>query len=634
MTISLIPRRDLFGNPDRTLCTISPDGRFLAWLAPTDGVLNVWVAPRDAPDDAHPVTQDRLRGIRLYAWTYDGRHLVYLQDVGGDENFHVHAVDVAARATRDLTPFPGVRADIARISRTLRDRILISMNRRDPRFMDLHTVDLATGDVTLIQESHGEAEFVTDRRYGVHMAVTLETNGAQSLRRRGPDGAWADWITFSPDDAKTSGPVNLDADATALFLSDSRGRDTAALVRIDLATGGTRVIAADPRADVAVAVKDNDTLEPLAYAVTVERRELVAIDPRIQPDLDFLAARDIGEWLLNSRTEDDRIWIVSGASDIRPGAAYLYDRTAKSLVKLYDSRPELAGTPLVEMPPVTIRSRDDLPLVCYLTRPADAQGPGPMVLLVHGGPWGRDVFGFNPYHQWLANRGYAVLSVNFRGSTGFGKAFVNAGDGEWGRRMDDDLLDAVAWAIAEGVADPARIAIMGGSYGGYAVLAGMTRNPTLYACGVDIVGPSSLETLIATIPPYWESIRGMFTRAIGDPATQEGLALMRERSPLHMADRIARPLLIAQGANDPRVKQSESDQMVAAMQAHGVPVTYVLFPDEGHGFARPENNIAFNAVTEAFLARHLGGRAEPMTQAERDASTMQVLQGGAEIGLP
>ena len=437
---------------------------------------------------------------------------------------------------------------------------------------------------------------------------------------------------------RASGPSGLNRAATALFLRDSRERDMAALVRLDLDTGEARVLAADPRADIGASLSDAHTGELLACTVTVERTEYVAIDPRVQPDLDFLTAQGIGDWAVQSRTEDDRTWIVGAASDTVPASAYRYDRPARTLTKLYDARPELAHARLAPMRAVTLRSRDGLDLVSYLTLPGEVEGerplaPRPMVLLVHGGPSARDGFGFNPYHQWLANRGYAVLSVNFRGSTGFGKGFVNAGDGEWGRRMDDDLLDAVSWAVAEGVADPARVAIMGTSYGGYAVLAGMTRSPEVYACGVDIVGPSNLQTLIATIPPYWEAIRAQLTRAVGDPATPAGLALMRERSPVNQASRIRRPLLIAQGANDLRVKQAESDQMVAAMKASGVPVAYVLFPDEGHGFARPENNLAFNAVAEAFLARHLGGRAEPLAPGEVEASTMQVLEGGKMLGF-
>ncbi len=306
---------------------------------------------------------------------------------------------------------------------------------------------------------------------------------------------------------------------------------------------------------------------------------------------------------------------------------YLFDRANNTLDKLYDAKPALAGAPLAPMRPVVIAARDGLNLVSYLTLPLGAAGPQPLVLVVHGGPWGRDHFWYNSWHQWLANRGYAALSVNFRASTGFGKAFINAGDHEWGARMDDDLLDAVDWAIAEGIADPTKVAIFGGSYGGYAVLAGMTRNPTRYACGIDIVGPSNLETLLATIPPYWEAFRAHLVKSLGDPDTAAGLALLRDRSPVHRADALARPLLIAQGANDPRVKQAESDQMVAALRAKDIPVTYLLFPDEGHGFARPENQIAFIAVAEQFLASHLGGLAEPVHPGELERSTAQFLAG-------
>jgi dipeptidyl aminopeptidase/acylaminoacyl peptidase len=633
-SVPLIPRAHLFGNPARTQTRISPTGRFIAWLAPDEGVLNIWVAPLAAPDQARAVTGERKRGIRAYVWAYDGKHLVYLQDKDGDENYHVLAVDPEAGTTRDLTPFEGVNAQIIAVRPVYRDRILIQMNRRDRRFFDVFLVDLATGALTPVLENPGFMSFVVDDHYRVRFGTKYGADGSLAIERRGPDGGWMGWAGFPPEDARSSKLGHLNADGTAVFLSDSRGRDTAVLVRIDLSTGEARLLAEDPRADLGEVLMDGPTKEPLAYVVNVERRAYIALDPAIQPDLDFLAAQQIGDWSLSSRTEDDALWVVSGSSDVSPGADYLYDRRGRSLRKLHDTRPELAGAPLAPMRPVTIRARDGLDLVSYVTRPLGADGPGPMVLLVHGGPWARDVFACDPMHQWLANRGYTTISVNFRGSTGLGKTFINASDHEWGRRMDDDLLDAVAWAVDRGLAAPGRIAIMGGSYGGYAVLAGMTRNPETYACGVDIVGPSNLETLLATIPPYWEAMRAMLTKAVGDPATAAGLALMRERSPVHHADRLRRPLLIAQGANDPRVKQAESDQMVAAMRAKGIPVTYLLYPDEGHGFARPANNIVFNAVAETFLARHLGGRAEKITSAEIEASTMQILEGGEGLGLP
>lgn len=631
----LIPRAHLFGNPSKASTQISPDGRLLSWLAPVDGVLNVWVAPVETPHEAQPVTGDRGSGIRMHRWAYDGRHLLYLQDRDGDENYRIYAVDLASQITRDLTPFDGVTAGIRGVSRRVRDRILVALNRRDPRFHDLHTIDLATGEIALVEENPGFASFVTDSHYKVHLAVRHAPDGSREILRRA-GGAWTPWITFAPEDARVSFPNHLDASAKTLFLLDSRGRDTAALTRVDLATGETVPIAAHDRADIGALLHDQETREPLAYSVMTERLDYVALDTRVQADLDFLGNEDIGDWYLHSRTEDDRAWIIGASSDTRPGVSYLYDRQAKSLRELHHSRPELADAPLAPMRAVTIASRDGLELVSYLTLPKEAaEGvPQPMVLLVHGGPWRRDIFGYHFLHQWLANRGYAVLSVNFRGSIGFGKAFVNSGDGEWGRRMDDDLLDALGWAIDRKIADPKRVAIMGGSYGGYATLVGLTRNPDTYACGIDIVGPSNLETLLRTVPPYWEAIRVRFHQAIGDPDTEEGLRLAHERSPLFQADRISKPLLIGQGANDPRVKQAESDQMVAALKAKGIPVGYILFPDEGHGFLRPENKTAFYAVAEAFLARHLGGRSEPIHPGELESSSMQIKEGLEGLSLP
>ena len=356
-----------------------------------------------------------------------------------------------------------------------------------------------------------------------------------------------------------------------------------------------------------------------AYSATYLTPEWIAVDPAVADDLAFLHDQLDGTVTVTSRTDADDKWTISNDPVIGPPVAWLYDRGGRQLTRLYDTRPELAGAPLVPMHPVEITARDGLVLPSYLTLPHGTAPAGtarpdhalPMVLLVHGGPWARDNFAFNAYNQWLANRGYAVLSVNFRGSTGFGKAFISAADLQWGAAMHDDLVDAVRWAVDEGIAQPEKIAIMGGSYGGYATLVGLTFTPELFACGVDIVGPSNLETLLETIPPYWEAAREQFHQRMGDPRHAEGLQMLKDRSPLYKADRIIRPLLIGQGANDPRVNQAESDQIVGAMRAKGIPVTYVLFPDEGHGFARPENNIAFNAIAEDFLATCLGGRAEP-----------------------
>jgi dipeptidyl aminopeptidase/acylaminoacyl peptidase len=638
MSDRLIPRVHLFGNPNRLNGTISPDGIRLAWVAPLDGVMNVWIAPRDAPDQARSVTHDTQRGVRNYYWAYDGQHLLFLQDRDGDENWRLHSVNVHTGETTPLTP-EGARATPAGTSRHVRDAVLVTLNQRDPSYPDLFRIELATGEMTLVAENPGFAGFMADDRYVPRLALRSTPDGGMDLLRPAADGTWADWDHIPADDAFSTDVSHLGADGTTLYLRDSRGRDTAALVAVDLATGERTVLAEDSRADIGGVLTDHDTYAPLAYSVTVERLSYTALDPRVQPDLDFLAAQDIGDWGVMSRTEDDRLWIIGAHSDTRPGVAYLYDRAVRDLRLLYETRPELSGAPLSRMHPVTIPAGDGLNLICYLTLPRrlDQTGtgrpdaPAPLVLVVHGGPWARDTFGYNSYAQWLADRGYAVLSVNFRGSTGLGKHFVNAGNLEWGRRMDDDLLDAVAWAVDQRIADPARIAIFGGSYGGYAVLASMTRNPEFYCCGVDVVGPSNLETLLATVPPYWASFRAQLIRALGDPDTEDGRALLRERSPLHQAGRIRRPLLIAQGANDPRVKQAESDQMAAAMKANDVPVTYLLYPDEGHGFVRPENQLAFVAVAEQFLAECLGGEAAPITAEERQATTMQVLEGAARV---
>lgn len=628
-TIPLIPRETLFGNPEKAGAQISPDGAHISFLAPLAGVMNVFVARRGALDQARPLTSEPKRGIPAYAWAQDNRHLLVLKDSDGDENWHVHAVNIETGTMRDLTPHDGAQASIAKLSHKHPGAVLVSHNARNKQFPDVYRIDIASGAQALVAENPGLAGFSIDDDFAVRFAVMLEPDGSQVTLRADGIGGWAEWYRFAPEDAMNSGIEELFAPDGTTLMRSSTGRDTAALYRLDLEAGTTTLLAEDASADIGGVLTRLHTNEPLAYAINYERNHYVALTPEIQPDLDFLDNAGIGDWSVQSRTEDDTLWIIGADADTAPAAAWLYDRSAKTIEKLYDTRPALAGAPLASMRPVIIPSRDGLNLVSYLTLPRsnhDAETL-PLVLLVHGGPWARDDFGFNRAHQWLANRGYAVLSVNFRASTGFGKTFLNAGDHEWGRKMNDDLLDAVDWAITEGITDPLRVAIMGGSYGGYATLAAMTINPERYACGVDIVGPSNLETLMATVPPYWESFRSILIKALGDPSTESGLALLRERSPVHQADRLARPLLIGQGANDPRVKQAESDQMVAALKAKSIPVTYVRFPDEGHGFARPENNMAFNAITEHFLAAHLGGRAEPIGADELSRSTAEILEG-------
>lgn len=616
----LIERTKLFGNPSRSGGRISPDGRWLSWIAPHQGVMNIWLAPIDALSDAIAVTHETVRPIREYIWAPDSRSLLFVQDKGGDENFLLYGVDVATRHERCLTPFENTVVQIIGTSVAIKDRILVGLNNRDPHWHDIHSLDLNSGALTEVLRGDGFAGFLADDNLTLRMALSPNVAGGYDFFRILDNAVEPEaFATTTLDDALTTQPAGFTVDGTTLYWIDSRGRNTAALIAQDVATGETSIVAQDDRADIGAVLANPKTGRVEAYSATYLTPEWIAVDPAVADDLAFLHDQLDGTVTVTSRTDADDKWTISNDPVTGPSVAWLYDRGGRQLTRLYDTRPELAGAPLVPMHPVEIAARDGLVLPSYLTLPHGTASAGaarpdhalPMVLLVHGGPWARDNFAFNAYHQWLANRGYAVLSVNFRGSTGFGKAFISAADLEWGAAMHDDLVDAVRWAVDEGIAQPEKVAIMGGSYGGYATLVGLTFTPELFACGVDIVGPSNLETLLETIPPYWEAAREQFHQRMGDPRHAEGLQMLKDRSPLYKADRIIRPLLIGQGANDPRVNQAESDQIVGAMRAKGIPVTYVLFPDEGHGFARPENNIAFNAIAEDFLATCLGGRAEP-----------------------
>jgi len=639
--VELIPRDALFGNPERAGVQISPDGRHLSWIAPVDGVMNVWVAPVDDPSAGRAVTDDKARGIRNYFWSYRTDTLLYLRDTGGDEDFHLFSVDLASGQSRDLTPFPKTTAMVSGVSHQHPDTILVGMNDRDPKWHDLYTVDLASGQRTLVEKNtHEIGGYITDGDYTLRYASRSRPDGGMDILKRAGNG-WekSDDIPF--EDVMTTSTLGLTQDGATLYLADSRNRDTSAVYAIDTASGERSLLAEDARADIGGGLSDPRTGQLQAVSVNYLREEWKPLGDSISADLKTLEAIGPGEVGINARTLDDRTWIVTYSAAESPVVYYRYDRAEGAegkLTRLFSGRPALDGKPLVPMWPQEIKSRDGLTLVSYLTLPAGADAdndgkadaPVPLVLLVHGGPWARDAYGFRSNNQWLANRGYAVLSVNFRGSTGFGKAFTNAGDGEWAAKMHDDLIDAVQWAVGEGITTQDKVAIMGGSYGGYATLVGLTFTPDTFACGVDIVGPSNLNTLLATVPPYWASFFEQLARRMGDPRTEEGKAWLTERSPLSRVDAISKPLLIGQGANDPRVKQDESDQIVNAMTAKNIPVTYVLFPDEGHGFHRPENSKAFNAVAEGFLGECLGGRVEPIGS-ELTGSSITVPTGADKV---
>ncbi len=606
---TLVPREVLFGNPQRTSPCISPDGRSLAWIAPDEGVLNVWVAGLDLTD-ARPVTHDRDRGVRTLTWAHDDRHLLYLQDAGGDENWRLHAVDVLSGGDRDLTPFDDVQARVVALDKRHPDLVLVGLNHRDPQLHDIYRLHLPTGELERVLDNPGFVGFVADQQLRVRAGVAPTPDGGMPIlvRDEGEDD-WRTLLEVGAEDALTTGPVAFTADGALLAIS-SVGANAGRLLRYEIGTGEAEVVAEDEHYDVTDVHLDPDTNEVRWVSFLRERLHHEVVDERVADDLAVLTDAEPGDLSLLDRDHADATWVVAYVRDDGPVRFHLYDRAARELTFLFEDRPELGGYRLAHTEPFAITARDGLELHGYLTAPAGQPARElPTVLLVHGGPWARDAWGYDSEVQWLANRGYLVVQVNFRGSSGYGKAFLNAGDREWAGRMHDDLLDAVDWVVDRGYADAGRVAIYGGSYGGYAALVGATFTPDRFACAVDLVGPSNLKTLIESVPPYWAPMIVQFHNRVGDPEADADF--LWERSPLARAGEVSIPLLIAQGANDPRVKQAESEQIVAALRERGIDHEYLLFADEGHGFAKPENRMAFYAATESFLARHLGGLEGP-----------------------
>lgn len=608
----LIPRDVLFGNPDKASPKISPDGKYLAYLAPDDkNVLQVWVRLIDKPE-AKKITSDEKRGIRQYFWAFDGKHLLYLQDKGGDENFHLFATELATGKTRDLTPFDGVRVQGVELDEKHPDTILVGMNKRDKAAFDMHRITLSTGEEKLDTQNPGMVlGWTTDKDFVIRAAtaVNMKTGGYDLMVREKPGADWKvikQWT--NEEEGQAAGFGN---DPNTLYVIGNDNANTMRLTKYDLATGKEVVLAEDKDADISNAMISDRKRIPLAVAFTKARTEWKALDDSVKADLEALAKVRRGDFSVISQTADENKWIVAYEVDDGPVAYYLYDRPSKKAEFLFTNNSKLEKVQLAQMEPISYKAKDGLTIHGYLTKPVGVEAKNlPAVLLVHGGPWARDEWGYDPLAQFLANRGYAVLQVNFRGSTGYGKAFLNAGNKEWAGKMHQDLIDAKEWLVKQGVADPKKVAIMGGSYGGYATLVGLTFTPEEFACGVDIVGPSNIVTLLKTVPPYWAPAKALFAKRVGDLEKEE--EFLKERSPLFKVNAITKPLLIGQGANDPRVKQAESDQIVEAMRKNGKPVEYVVYPDEGHGFARPENRLHFFAISEQFLAKHLGGRAEPI----------------------
>jgi len=608
----IIPRDVLFGNPERAAPQISPDGTQLGYLASVNGVLNVWIRTIGKNDD-RAITDDKYRGIRNFLWQYDNKHILYTQDIGGDENWRLYQTAIASKRTKDLTPYEKVRVDIVAYSWKTPDTILVQMNKRNPQVFDVYRVDLKSANMDVDTENPGDvAGWQADNALQVRAAQIQTPEGGTIVRVRDDlKSLWRELIRWGPDET-FGNVVGFTPDDKRLWVTTSLDYNAARLLEIDVATGKQKVVAEDPNFDVNATINNPKTNALEAVSFTRQRTEYEFIDPGVKADFEILRKVRDGDIDGISVNLDNTKWVVTFVSDNAPVYWYLYDRASKQATLLFSNRPALEKYKLATMKPIEFTARDGMKLYGYLTTPVGMEAKNlPMVLFVHGGPWGRDVWGLNSYAQWLSNRGYAVLQINFRGSTGYGKKYVNAGDRQWAGAMHTDLLDSKDWAVKTGVADAKKVCVMGGSYGGYATLAAVAFSPDSFACGVDIVGPSNLNTLLKTVPPYWSTLLSTFRKRMGD--SEE---FLKTQSPLFKADQIKVPLLIGQGANDPRVNKAESDQIVAAMRKNDKPVMYYVFPDEGHGFARPVNNMAFNAATEEFLAKYLGGRFEPPTEDE------------------
>ena len=604
----LIPRKVLFGNPAKSQAQISPNGKILAYLAPDEkGVMNVWVRTLGQNDD-RVVTADQKRGINVYDWQQDSEHILYGQDRDGDENWHVYQTNLKTKITRDLTPFQGVQARRPITDSNFPDQILVALNIRDRRIHDMYRINLKNGAVEMDTENPGDViEFFADNKFQVRAARALS---AREIRVR--DDAKSPWRSFQKWDLKDIVVIkSFTPDDTGIYLASSVDANTLRLLEVDLGTGKSMVLAEDKQFDVGPILTNPKTHALEAVEFIRERRERTVFDKSLQADFDALGKVRDGDLSINNRDLADKTWIVSYILADAPVATYAYDRASKKATFLFNNRPNLEKYNLAQMCPISFTARDGMTIYGYLTLPVGLEPKNlPMVLRVHGGPWFRDFWGPNNEVQWLANRGYAVLQINFRGSEGYGKNYINAGNREWGGKMNDDLIDGKNWAVKQGYADPNQVCIMGMSYGGYATLVGLAFTPDEFACGVDVVGISNLITWLTPLKPFtaWDK------KIWGDIETEQ--EFLKSRSPLFKADQIKAPLLIAHGANDTRVKQAESDQIVGAMRKNGKPVEYIVFPDEGHGFTRPENRMKFYAAAEAFLAKYLGGRAEPPSEKE------------------
>ncbi len=609
---SLIPREVLFGNHAKKVqLRISKKGDKLAYCAPVGTVMNIWLRSIDKEDD-RSITHDTKRGINTgYWWSYDDSRIFYMQDQEGNENWRLYSVLISDGSVQEYTPFDNVQVRLVEYIKEFPERMLLGINKRDPKSHDVYELNTATGELKLLEENPGRVvEWIADNNLDILGKVeSLENGGYKLFVRKTVKDEWREIGTWTPQDEAPNN-IYFSKDGNYIFLSDSRSSNTSRFIKIDLRSGEIIQLATDPEYDISGSLfVDQDSLEPLALSYEKDRQNWIFFDAATEDIFSQLALIDQGDIIVGSRTLDNSLWTVAYIKDNGPIAYWLYNIRTQEKKFLFDHQPIFKKYALVHMEPIEFHARDGLLIHGYLTYPCgDKKENLPLIVNVHGGPWSRDAWGFSPEVQWMANRGYAVLQINYRGSTGYGKSFVNAGNKQWSKAMQDDLTDGVDWAIKQGIADPKRIAIYGGSYGGYAALAGATFTPDLYRCAVDLVGPSNVITLIKSIPPYWSAMVEVFYNRVGNPETDE--EFLKSISPVNKVDAIKIPILIAQGANDPRVKQAESEQIVEAMKAKGLEYEYLLFPDEGHGFVRQENRLKYYQAVEKFLAKHLGGSYE------------------------
>lgn len=608
----LIPRQVLFGNPQKTNPQISPNGKYITYIAPDKrDVPQIWICTLGKKDD-RMITADEKRGIQDYTWTYNNNQLIYQQDSNGDENFHLYLLNINSKNKKDLTPFKEVQAQLIGVNPKFPDEVLVGINLKDPRKHDTYRINLVTGQSKLDTESSlNTVAVIPDRQFQIRAATaTTPDGGSELLVRSATDKPWKRIHKWGLQDDGSA--IDFSPDGETLYIKSSSGADTTGLIAFNLKTNTETVIARDNKYDIGDRLLIHPTSRKVeAVSFYKDKLEWKTLDKTISKDIAIISTVRRGEYSVINRDLANENWLIEYKTDNGPTYYYIYNRHSQKVQFLFNDNPELEKVKLAQTKPILYRSRDGLTIHGYLTTPVGIPAKNlPTILFVHSGPWERDVWGYDSWVQWLANRGYAVLQVNFRGSTGYGKKFLNAGNHEWGGKMHDDVIDGTNWAIKNGIANPQKIGIMGGSYGGYASLVGLTFTPDTFAAGVSIVGPSNLITLLNAIPPYWEAGKAMFYQRVGNPNTEQ--SFLKSRSPLFFVDRIKAPLLVAQGANDPRVPQSESDRIVAELRKRNKPVEYLLFPDEGHGFVRPENNLQLAAEAEDFLGRYLGGRVEPV----------------------